>query len=111
MIDIFTEAARDVMAERLAERCALAKVAVADVWTFLALASNPQEFDHRLALAEDRIAARVDPELLDVTLAALKDDFIELLALRDAEAQHESKTAAVAEVSEPPRPGEQIWHV
>jgi hypothetical protein len=113
MTDLFTEAARDVQAEQIAQRCALAKVSVADFWPFLALAQGTEEFEHRLALAQERIAARVDPDMLDFTLGALKDDFAELQAFRQSEPQTQVHTAAVAAVEPalPVQPGEQIWHV
>jgi hypothetical protein len=107
MTDLFMEAAREVEAEQLAERCAMAKVAVADVWTFLALAQSVREFDHRLALAHSRVAASVDPELLEVTLAALRDDFAEVVQLREIDQQ---KTAAEIPLA-PAQAGQQVWHV
>lgn len=112
MTDLFSEAARDIEAERFIERCALAKVAVADLWPFLALAMTPEEFDHRLALAGERIAGAIDPELLEVTLTALRRDFADLAQFR-AEEDVVGRVAAsgTREPEAPPvQPGQQIWH-
>jgi hypothetical protein len=111
MTDLFSEAARDVDAERLTERCALAKVAVADVWTFLALAQSPSEFEHRLALAHSHIAAKVDPDLMEFTLAGLKADFVELHDYR-AQGGPQKVASAVADETRTAamQPGQQFWH-
>jgi hypothetical protein len=112
MTDLFSEAARDVAAEQLAERCALAKVAVADVWTFLALAQSVSEFEHRLALARDHIAAKVDPDLLDITCTGLGHDFVAMQQLRQEETNGALRTEA-AGPAEPPvvlQPGLQFFH-
>lgn len=109
MTELFFEASRDLEAERLTERCALAKVAVAGLWPFLALAESVDEFDHRVALAHDHIATKIgeqDLDLLGVTLTALKDDFVDVLSLRHEEA----RTAAVEAPPVPLQAGEQFWH-
>lgn len=109
MTDLFFEASRDLEAERLAERYALAKVAVADLWPFLALAESVDEFDHRVALAHEHIAGKLDEDdrdLLSVTLTALRDDFADVLALR-----HETaRTAPAAEPATLLQAGQQFWH-
>lgn len=108
MTDLFLEASRDLEAERLTQRCALAKVAVADLWPFLALAESVDEFDHRVALARDHIADKLgdNHDLLSITLIALKDDFQDVLSLR-----HETARTAAAEPPVTPlQAGEQFWH-
>jgi hypothetical protein len=109
--DLFIEASRDLEAERLTERCAVAKVAVADLWPFLALAESLDEFDHRVALAHDHIAVKLgedDRDLFAVTLTALKDDFMDVLALRHEEARTAGVEPVVTQATM--RPGEQFWH-
>jgi hypothetical protein len=76
-ISVFDEASRDHEAEDLAAREAAARVDAQEVWPFLALASSPEEFGHRLALAEGRlsgIASRHGLTYEDVT-APLREGF------------------------------------
>lgn len=110
MTDLFTEAARDVEAEHLAERCALAKVAVAELWPFLALAQSTTEFEHRLELARDHIATKVDPDLMEITTTALKADFVELTGLRGPDPQPEPVRATAGTRVTALQPGQQIFH-
>lgn len=109
MTDLFLEASRDVEAEHLSLRLAEAKVAVAHLWPFLALAQSPDEFTHRLALTHDRIAAQVPEDLMQVTVTALKDDFAELHTYRQQELARMA-AATPPPPPEPVRPGQQIWH-
>jgi hypothetical protein len=93
VIDLWTEASRDVEAERLALRMASAKVAVAGLWPFLALAQSPSEFDHRLALAADHIANAVPVDLLHPVVASLREDFAAITAAKDAEGEEDADDA------------------
>lgn len=73
--DLWTEASRDLETEESQARLTRAKVAVASLWPFLALAQSEREFDHRLALASDRFDQRVEADLLEPLLASLREDF------------------------------------
>lgn len=55
--DLWTEASRDVEAERRLKAMEIAKNASRGIWAFLAQAENPVEYGDRLALAQDRIEA------------------------------------------------------
>lgn len=68
-------ASADLVAEKRSMRLTAAKVAVAPVWPFLALAATEAEFGHRLALADSHITAAVDADLRDEVLASLREDF------------------------------------
>jgi hypothetical protein len=57
MTDLWTEASRDVEAETRERRFTAARVATAPVWTFLAAAEHPADFENRLAVVADRIDA------------------------------------------------------
>lgn len=93
MIDLWTEASRDVEAEHLALRMASAKVAVAGLWPFLALAQSEREFEHRLALASDHIANAVPVDLLQPVVASLREDFGAITAVKDAEGEEDADDA------------------
>jgi hypothetical protein len=73
--DLWVEASRDVEAEVFATRMAYAKVASASLWPFLASAQSDGEFNHRLALSYETLAARVEPELVDSLVASLREDY------------------------------------
>lgn len=75
MLDLWTEASRDLEAEHAAERMAGAKVAVAGLWPFLSLAQSEPEFEHRLALAAEHIADRVPAEMIEQLFTGLRRDF------------------------------------
>jgi hypothetical protein len=89
MIDLWTEASRDVEAEHSALRMAQAKVAVAGLWPFLALAQSESEFEHRLALAADHIANAVPVDLLHNIHESLRADYLTVTA-KDAEGEEEA---------------------
>lgn len=57
MTDLWSEASRDVDAERRARNLEMAKAASQGTWEFLALAQSPEEYGDRVALAVDRITA------------------------------------------------------
>lgn len=52
-----------------------AKVAVAQYWPFLSRAVSQKDFENRLSLTQDRIAALVPAESFEDVLASLRDDF------------------------------------
>jgi hypothetical protein len=91
-VDLWTEASRDIEADEAALRMATAKVAVAGLWPFLALSQSRQEFDHRLALAQDHIANAVPVDLLVPVVASLREDFqlIKQEAAKDAEGEEDA---------------------
>jgi hypothetical protein len=89
-VDLWEEASRDVEAENLALRMASAKVAVAGLWPFLALAQSLPEFGHRLALTGDHIANAVPVDLLEPVVSSLVEDFRAVLAAKDAEGEDEA---------------------
>lgn len=80
----------DVEAEHRALRMAHAKVGVAGLWPFLALAQSEQEFDNRLALATDHIANAVPVDLLEPVISSLWDDFRAVTAAKDAEGEEDA---------------------
>lgn len=91
-MDLWQEASRDVEADNLALRMAQAKVAVAGLWPFLALAQSETEFEHRLALAGDHIANAVPVDLLHPVTASLREDF-RAVAAKDAEGEDDADDA------------------
>lgn len=88
--DLWTAAGRDAEAEETSLRLTRAKVATASLWPFLSLAQSESEFDHRLALAEDRFTQRVDADLLAPLLASLREDFRLTAAAEEEEGEEES---------------------
>jgi hypothetical protein len=74
-LDLWVEASRDREAEISSLRMAQAKVAVAGLWPFLALAQSEREFEHRLALAWEHIAREVPNDLLQPVAESLHADF------------------------------------
>ncbi len=80
--DLWIEASADVEADEAALRLGRAKVAVASLWPFLAMAQTAGEFEHRLALTADRMTERVEADLLAPVLASLREDF-RLVAAND----------------------------
>jgi hypothetical protein len=66
--------------EVLQKRASLthAKVAVAQYWPFLSRAADERDFENRLSLTLDRIAARVPAETYDDVIASLREDFSRL---------------------------------
>jgi hypothetical protein len=63
--------------ETLARQASLthAKVAVAQYWPFLSRATSEKDFENRLSLTLDRIAARVPAETFEDVVNSLRDDF------------------------------------
>lgn len=88
-MDLWEEASRDLEAEHLALRMASAKVAVAGLWPFLALAQSEREFEHRIALANDHIANAVPVDLLHPVVESLREDF-RAIAAKDAEGEEKA---------------------
>lgn len=81
---LWSEASRDLEGEHAALRMATAKVAVAGLWPFLALAGSESEFGHRLALAEEHMRALVgSDEMLSQVHASLTEDFRAMAASDD----------------------------
>lgn len=76
--DLWLAASADTEAEQAHLRMGRAKVAVASLWPFLAMARNPGEFEHRLALAEEQITAKVEPEMIGSVVASLREDFAKM---------------------------------
>jgi hypothetical protein len=91
--DLWTEASRDLEAENQSLRMAEAKVNVARLWPFLALAQSLPEFGHRLALAGDHIANAVPVDLLEPVVSSLVEDFRAVLAAKDAEDEESADEA------------------
>lgn len=56
-IDLWTEASYDAEADMRERRFTAARVAVAPLWSFLAAAEHPRDFENRLAVVADRIDA------------------------------------------------------
>lgn len=73
--DLWSEASRDLEAEASALHLSRAKVATASLWPFLSLAQSPNEFEHRLAIAADKIADRVGEGMYEPVVASLREDF------------------------------------
>jgi hypothetical protein len=63
--------------ERVQKQASLAhaKVAVAQYWPFLSRATSQDDFENRLSLTLDRIAARVPAETFEDVVNSLRDDF------------------------------------
>lgn len=55
--DLWSEASRDIVAERRTRDLEMAKAASQGTWAFLALAQSPEEYGDRVALAADQITA------------------------------------------------------
>lgn len=84
--DLWTIASVDAEAEAAHERMVSAKVALANVWPFVAASRTEREFGHRMAMSQDRIREIVpDPEFRLEVEASLLEDYREMKA----------KTAAV----------------
>jgi hypothetical protein len=88
-MDLWTEASVDVEAELAREALTRAKVAVASLWPFLAMAASTGEFEHRLALASDSIADRVPVEQFDTVVASLREDFAKVAAEEESDEDDE----------------------
>lgn len=58
-IDLWTEASRDLEAEHAQLRLFEAQQRTADLWPFVALAQTDEELNHRIALIQDTLTARV----------------------------------------------------
>jgi hypothetical protein len=73
---LWLEASRDVEAENAELVMSKAKMATANIWPFLALANSTNEFEHRLALAEDHLESAV-PHVgtRDQIIASFREDF------------------------------------
>lgn len=76
-----------------------AKVAVAQYWPFLSRATNEKDFENRLDLTQERIAALVPSEYYDDVISSLRDDYRLVTATydtdneaRDKGAEHEPDT-------------------
>lgn len=80
---LWTEASVDIEAEQQALRMSRAKVAVAGLWPFLALAKTAREFEHRLALTADSLAERVETDLIAPVVASLREDFSLVVTAQD----------------------------
>lgn len=99
MSDMWTEATRDFEREASERALVQARIATAHLWPFFASAVSEEDFDNRIALSEDSIAAVVSD---DATRTALVDsyrrDFQLVLAEAKAKAERErvakAKTAA-----------------
>lgn len=78
--DLWAEASSDLDAEHATLSMNRAKVSVASLWPFLAMASNVGEFEHRLAIAADTINDRVPAELMEPVLGSLRQDFLAITA-------------------------------
>jgi len=72
---MWDNAVRDQDAEQAREGFLRAKIATAGVWPFLAAAETEPEFDQRLALMADRIAASCDLMHLDAVVASYTEDW------------------------------------
>lgn len=90
---MWSDASRDTSAEHSERVFALAKVATASVWPFLAAAGSAGEYAQRKALVADRLDAAVhtvvgslDPTLRAKVEASLDEDFTLLHTQRTAEA-------------------------
>jgi hypothetical protein len=89
--DLWVEASIDVEARDSALRMMQNKVAVASVWPFLALAQSESEFEHRLALAMDRITEKVESSVLDGLVASLREDYQMLVGPAEGNAEESLK--------------------
>lgn len=87
-------ASTDLEREARSLRLTTAKVAVAGVWPFLALARSGAEFSHRLALVDDHITATVDSDLHDEVIASLREDFRTVAGYGDGEWEEHDRKAA-----------------
>lgn len=103
MTDLWTEASRDVEAENAERVLAMAKVASAEFWPFLAMASTPSEFLDRVALSSEKIRAVASatgcPE--QTLLGSFEADFGLLM---------EARTASVPVGSQVDRDGHDYAH-
>lgn len=79
MTDLWSEASRDIDAERRTQNLEMAKAASQGTWEFLALARSPQEFGDRVALAADLIATTASDH--NVAVSDLVDVFNKRFAL------------------------------
>lgn len=74
--DLWTEASRDLEAERAQLRLFEAQQRCADLWPFMALARSQEELDHRLALVRDTLDMRVpDPIMQEALLEGFTANF------------------------------------
>jgi hypothetical protein len=83
--DLWLAASADTEAEQAHLRMGRAKVAVASLWPFLAMARSAGEFEHRLALADEQIIARVEPAMVEPVVASLREDFGRMASVHVAE--------------------------
>lgn len=73
---LWTEASRDVEAERAQLRLFEAQQRCADLWPFMALARSQAELDHRLALVRDTLDARIpDPVMQEALIEGFTANF------------------------------------
>lgn len=66
MTDLWTEASRDIVAERQARNLEMAKAASQGTWEFLALAQSPEEYGDRVALAAEQITSTASANGVEV---------------------------------------------
>jgi hypothetical protein len=107
MTDLWTEASRDLDAERDALAMSRAKVAAASLWPFLSMARTEGEFEHRLAIAADRIAERVGEDMFEPLVASLREDF-RLVVPEPVVPPRLASLASIASTSEEPM---EFFHV
>lgn len=108
IVDLWTEASADVEADAAALRMSRAKVSVASLWPFLAMARSEREFNHRLALTAARIEEKVETDLFEPVLASLRADFL-VLAAGDPDGRPTDREDLIGhELQEHPLGGQQI---
>lgn len=84
-MDMWSEATRDFEREASERQLAEARIAVSEMWPFLAAAKSETDFANRLALISDRLAeAAPDPDLRKRLEASLTDDFKVMAENEDA---------------------------
>lgn len=82
---LWAEASSETERENTQRTLTAARIRAIPTWQFLALARTQTEFEHRLALADDRLRETVgDADLPDV-VASLRQDFTALLESRTAD--------------------------
>lgn len=94
--DLWTEATRDLEAENFERDVAAARVAAADVWSFLAVSKTGTEYANRKALVEDRLVeAAPDPKVREAVEASFDGDFAKVIAQnRQARKRHSERIAS-----------------
>lgn len=90
MIDLWTEASRDAEAELREQRFTAARLAVVPLWSFLAAAQDPTDYENRKAIVADRIDDACQRLATGAEFAVLRNE-VEAAFDRDFDVLNESR--------------------